>query len=216
MARMAPSEIHEQAAAYALDALDPEDRWTYERHLDTCDRCREEVATLRDIAGELAYAAEGPEPSPELRDRILHAAEAEPRTATVVLMRRRWLFPATAAAAVAAACAAVGLGLWANSLRDGGPGARVIALENRAGHLIVDDRRATLVICLDQAPPGKDYQAWVLKQGDLPYPAGLFEGGCASVPIEEPVEPGNVVAVTLEREGGAEEPTSDILVATPV
>ena len=52
MMRMAQSEIHEQAAAYALDALDPEDRWTYERHLDTCDRCREEVAALREIAGE--------------------------------------------------------------------------------------------------------------------------------------------------------------------
>ena len=59
MMRMAQSEIHEQAAAYALDALDPEDRWTYERHLDTCDRCREEVATLREIAGELAYGADG-------------------------------------------------------------------------------------------------------------------------------------------------------------
>jgi anti-sigma-K factor RskA len=216
MARMAQSEIHDQAAAYALDALDPEDRWTYERHLDTCERCREEVATLRDIAGELAYAAEGPEPSPELRDRILDAAKAEPRTATVVPMRRRWLFPATAVAAVAAACAAIGLGLWANSLRDSQPDTRVIALENRAGQLIVDDGRATLVVCLDRAPSGRTYQAWVLKQGDLPYPAGLFEGGCASVPIEESVEPGNVVAVTLEREGGAETPTSEILVATRV
>jgi anti-sigma-K factor RskA len=213
---MAQPDIHDQAAAYALDALGPEDRWTYERHLDNCDRCREEVATLRDVAGELARAAEGPEPSPDLRSRILDAARAEPRTATVVPLRRRWLFPATAVAAVAAACAAIGLGLWANSLRDSQPDTRVIALENRAGQLIVDDGRATLVVCLDRAPAGRTYQAWVLKEGDLPYPAGLFDGGCDSVPIEEPVEPGNVVAVTLEREGGAEAPTSDILVATPV
>jgi anti-sigma-K factor RskA len=216
MMRMAQSEIHDQAAAYALDALDPEDRWTYERHLDTCDRCRDEVATLRDIAGELAYAADGPEPAPELRERILDAARAEPRTATVVPMRRRWLFPATAAAAVAAACAAVGLGVWANSLRDAPPGARVIALEQRAGQLIVNDGRATLVLCMDEPPAGKTYQAWVLKQGDLPYPAGLFRGGCAAVPIEESVAPGNVVAVTLERAGGVDAPTSDILVAARV
>src|ERR671910_217198 len=117
MMRMAQSDIHDQAAAYALDALDPEDRWTYERHLDTCDRCREEVVTLREIAGELAYGADGPEPAPELRERILDAARTEPRTATVVPMRRPWLFPATAAAAVAAACAAVGPRLWADSLR---------------------------------------------------------------------------------------------------
>ena len=112
MMRMAQSEIHDQAAAYALDALDPEDRWTYERHLDNCDRCREEVATLRDIAGELAYGADGPEPSPDLRERILEAARTEPRTATVVPMRRRWLFPATAAAAVAAAYAFLVGAVW--------------------------------------------------------------------------------------------------------
>ena len=213
---MAEPEIHDQAAAYALDALDPEDRWTYERHLDTCDRCRQEVATLRDIAGELAYAADGPEPTPELRDRILAAARAEPRTAAVVPIRRRWLFPATAVAAVDAACAAIGLGLWANSLRDGPSGARVIALENRAGQLIVNDGTATLVLCIDEAPAGRTYQAWVLQHGDLPYPAGLFRGGCTSVPIEESVEQGNVVAVTLERAGGVESPTTDILVAARV
>ena len=213
---MAQPEIHDQAAAYALDALDPEDRWTYERHLDTCDRCREEVATLRELAGELAYASEGPKPSPELRGRILDAARAEPRTGSVVPLRRRWLFPATAVAAVAAACAAVGLGLWANSLRDSPPGARVIALENRTGQLIVNDGTATLVLCIDEAPAGKTYQAWVLKQGDLPYAAGLFRGGCTSVPIEESVAPGNVVAVTLERAGGVDTPTSDILVAARV
>ena len=211
---MAQPEIHDQAAAYALDALDPEDRWTYERHLDTCDRCRQEVATLRDIAGELAYAAEGPEPSPELRDRILAAASAEPRTATVVPIRRRWLFPATAAAAVAAACAAIGLGLWANSLRDA-PASRVVAVQGAAGSLIVQNDRATLVICLDEAPRGKTYEAWVV-EGDRPRPAGLFPGGCSSVPIEQPVGRGDVVAVTLEDEGGSDRPTSDILASANV
>ena len=211
---MAQPEIHDQAAAYALDALDAEDRWTYERHLDTCERCRREVAILRDIAGELAYAADGPEPSPELRDRVLAAARAEPRTATVVPIRRRWLFPATAVAAVAAACAAIGLGLWANSLRDG-PANRVVAVQGAAGSLIVQDDRATLVVCLAEAPRGKTYEAWVV-EGNSPRPAGLFPGGCSSVPLEEPVDRGDVVAVTLEDEGGSDRPTSDILASAHV
>jgi anti-sigma-K factor RskA len=214
MARMAQSEIHDQAAAYALDALDPEDRWTYERHLDTCDRCREEVAALRDIAGELAYAAEGPEPSPELRDRILDAAKAEPRTATVVPMRRRWLFPATAAAAVAAACAAVGLGLWANSLRDGPAEQRVVPMVG-GGSLIVSDGRATLVACVDDPPAGKTYEAWVIDDG-TPRPAGLFSGGCRSVQLERPVAEGDTVAVTVEDAGGAEAPEGEILMRADV
>ncbi len=214
MARMAQSEIHDQAAAYALDALDPEDRWTYERHLDTCDRCREEVATLRDIAGELAYAAEGPEPSSDLRERILDAAKAEPRTAMVVPMRRRWLFPATAAAAVAAACAAVGLGLWANSLRDD-PLQRVVAIEGAPGHLVVAGDQANLVICLPNTSADKTYEAWVIEVGRA-RPAGVFEGGCRSVPLEEPVRPGDQVAVTLEPAAGSAQPTSPPLASANV
>jgi anti-sigma-K factor RskA len=211
---MAQPEIHEQAAAYALDALDPEDRWTYERHLDTCDRCREEVATLRDIARELAYAAEGPEPSPELRDRILDAAKAEPRTATVVPIRRRWLFPATAVAAVAAACAAVGLGLWANSLRDRPVEQQVVPMQG-GGSLIVADGDATIVACLEDPPPGKTYEAWVI-EGGAPRPAGLFSGGCRSVPLERPVGEGDTVAVTVEDAGGAQTPQGEILMQADV
>jgi anti-sigma-K factor RskA len=211
---MAQPEIHDLAAAYALDALDAEDRWTYERHLDTCERCREEVAALREGAGELAYAADGVEPPAELRDRILAAARAEPRTATVVPMRRRWLFPATAVAAVAAACLAIGLGLWANSLRDG-PSQRVVAVEGAAGNLIVDGERATLVVCLEEIPAERTYEAWVIED-DRPRPAGLFPGGCSSVPLEEPVERGNVVAVTLEAAGGSDEPTTDVLASANV
>ena len=212
MMRMAQSDIHDQAAAYALDALDPEDRWTYERHLDTCDRCREEVVTLREIAGELAYGADGPEPAPELRERILDAARTEPRTATVVPMRRPWLLPATAAAAVAAACAAVGLGLWANSLRDTPP--RVVAMDG-GGSLIVDGDQATLVACVDDPPAGKAYEAWVIED-NRPRPAGLFSGGCRHVPLDEPVEPGNTVAVTLEDAEGSDQPTSEILISADV
>ena len=211
---MARTEIHDLAAAYALDALDPEDRWTYERHLDTCERCREEVAALRDSATELAYAAEGPEPPPELRERILAAARNEPRTAKVVPLRRRWLFPATAVVAVAAACAAVGLGLWANSLRNGPP-QRIVAVQGAPGNLIVSGDRATLVVCLDEAAPNRTYEAWVI-EARRPRPAGLFPGGCSSVPLDEPVEPGDVVAVTLEPAGGSDQPTSDVLATARV
>ncbi len=213
---MTQPELHDLAAAYALNALDPEDRWTYERHLDECERCRNEVARLRETASELAYVAEGPAPPPELRDRILSEARAG-KPAEVVPLRRRWLFPVTAVAAVAAGLTAIGLGLWANSLRDEAPGQRVVAIqsENAAGNLIVAGDEATLVVCLDEAPVGKTYEAWVV-EGEMPRPAGLFPGGCRSVPLEERVSSGDVVAVTLEDEGGAEAPTSDILLSAGV
>ena len=45
---MADEPIHDLTAAYALDALDAHDEERYEEHLATCERCREELAELRD------------------------------------------------------------------------------------------------------------------------------------------------------------------------
>jgi anti-sigma-K factor RskA len=210
---MAQPELHDLAAAYALNALDPEDRWTYERHLDTCEACREEVASLRESAAQLAYAEEGPAPPPELRDRILHAAR-EDRPASAVQFPR-WLFPVTAVAAVAASIAAIGLGLWANSLRDNQAPQRVVAVNGAPGALIVSGDEGKLVLCLDDAPSSKTYEAWVI-QGETPRPAGLFAGGCQTVMLTHPVENGNTVAVTLENEGGSDTPHGDILASANV
>lgn len=215
-AHMAQPELHDLAAAYALNALDPEDRWTYERHLDTCGRCRDEVAALRESAAELGYAVVGPEPSPELRERILRAAREERPAAHVVpLRRRRWLFPATAAAAVAAACAAIGLGLWANSLRGEIDRQRVVATQGQAGRLVISGDEATIVACLDEAPADKTYEAWVI-ENDVPRPAGLFRGGCGAVDLTRRVRDGDVVAVTLEQRGGVETPQGEVLLSANV
>lgn len=207
-------ELHDLAAAYALDALDPEDRWTYERHLDTCDTCRREVAALREGAEQLAYASEGPEPRPELRERILRAAGEERAPQVVPFRPRRWALPLTAAAAVAASIAAVGLGLWANSLR-GGAEQRVVPMTGGAGRVVVSGDSAELLTCVRQAPPGKTYEAWVI-EGDTPRPAGLFRGGCTDVSLTEPVVSGNTVAVTLEPAGGVNRPTGQILLHADV
>jgi anti-sigma-K factor RskA len=212
---MIQPEIHDLAAAYALDALDPEERWTYEQHLYSCERCREEVASLRETAAELAYVPEGPVPSPALRDRILREARAG-RPAEVVPIRRRWLFPATAVAAVAATVAAVGFAVWGLSAQESAPvEQQVVPLTGAPGNLIVAGDEATLVVCLDQPPSGKTYEAWVI-EGDTPRRAGLFPGGCRSVPLEERVASGNTVAVTLENQGGVDAPTSEPLLSANV
>jgi anti-sigma-K factor RskA len=213
MMSMTQPELHDLAAAYALNALDPEDRWTYERHLDTCEPCREEVASLREGAAQLAYAEEGPAPPPELRDRILRAAR-EDRPAPAVQFPR-WLFPVTAVAAVAASIAAIGLGLWANSLRDNQATERVVAVNGAPGALIVAGDEGKLVLCLDEAPASKTYEAWVI-QDKTPRPAGLFAGGCRTVTLAHPVQDGNTVAVTLENEGGSDTPHGDILASANV
>ncbi|MDN5796179.1 MAG: anti-sigma factor [Intrasporangium sp.] len=63
-------DIHALSGAYAVDALDPEERVHFERHLHGCVACQEEVASLRATAAELAGLAETA-PPPALRDAIM-------------------------------------------------------------------------------------------------------------------------------------------------
>ena len=223
------NDPHDLLAAYALDALDDDERERFERHLPDCQECTEQLAVLREPVAALAYAAEGPVPPLELRDRIVEGARAEPHAAVITLPRRNWALGAAAAAAAAAACLAIGLGLWANSLSNSldrernvsaqldrilGENATAKPLVGANGSLIVarTGRAAILVCGLADAPSSKTYQAWVIT-GNLPKPAGVFSGGsgCRPVFLTQPVPNKAMVAVTLERAGGATSPTLPIL-----
>ncbi len=227
------SDLHELVAPYALDALDADERERFERHLAECERCSEQLADLQEAAGALAFAAEGPEPPSSLRGRILESARAESGAKVLAFPRRRWALPAVASVAAAAACAAIGLGLWASSLSRSldrersakagyaravellGGGAQIRRLTDAEGGLLVTPGggEAALVVCgLSPAPPDKTYEAWVIEEG-TPRPAGLFRGGggCPPVLLDRQVPAGAIVAVTLERKGGAEKPTGPIL-----
>jgi len=220
---MEADALHDLTAAYALNALDAEEARRYEAHLARCERCQRELAELSESAGALAYAAEAPLPSADLRARILDRARAE--RPNVVPLRPRWLRPVIAAAAVAA-CAAIGLGLWAVSLsgkldrREAAlarqqrvaqilaqPGSRKISFSR--GTLVVgpDGKGALLLNKLAEPGPGRTYEAWVA-DGGAPQPAGLFAGGTTiAVPLERPVRAGATVLVTEEKAGGTEAPT---------
>jgi len=109
-------ELHELTAAYALDALEPDEARAYEAHLDTCPRCREELAGLAGTASALAYAAAGPQPPAELRGRILETARAERQNVVPLRTRRPLRLTPLVGIAAAAACLLVGLGIWNLSL----------------------------------------------------------------------------------------------------
>lgn len=223
------SDLHELVAPYALDALDEDERERFERHLAECERCSAQLAELRDSVSALAYAAESQPPPAALRDRIIESARGERRAAVIRFPQRNWAFPAAATVAAVAACAAIGLGIWATSLSrsldhersakatyDQLLAAKATArpLVGANGSLLVaDDGRAAIVVCgLSRAPGEKTYEAWVIR-GSTPQPAGLFSGGsgCRPVELTRSVSRGSTVAVTLERAGGADRPTSRIL-----
>ncbi|MCU1351490.1 MAG: hypothetical protein JWM05_699 [Acidimicrobiales bacterium] len=69
-------EIEELLGAYALDAVDPDEREAIELHLRECPRCRAEVSEHREVAGLLSY---GGAPAPEgVWNRIAEELEPAP------------------------------------------------------------------------------------------------------------------------------------------
>jgi len=217
---MDTESIHDLSAAYALDALDADERRAFEDHLAGCERCREEVAAYSSTAEALAYAAGPVGPPPLLRDRILVAARAE--RPNVVPLRPRWVYPVAAVAAVAA-CVAVGLGIWNISLNDRLSRAQALQSVPVAGapaSLVVGPHGSAALVMyrLDAAPAGKTYEAWVIRGKRAPVPAGVFRGGGTTFfPIDGKVKKGSVVAVTVEPSGGSDAPTTKpFVVSEPV
>jgi anti-sigma-K factor RskA len=206
-------DLHELTAAYALDALDADERSAYEAHLAECDRCRTELRDLGETVGALALTAEGPAPPAALRDRILVAAREEGPANVVAIgsaPRRRWY---AVSAVAAAAAAALAIGLWAG-LSGGGGGS---PNDKLAASVSVDNGVAELTVSgLPDAPNGKAYEIWVIEGKTAPKPAGLFTDTGESVALTRPAPAGSTVAVTLEQAGGSETPTAPIRVSTTV
>ena len=228
---MTHEDVHELAAAYALDALDDDERAAFEQHLPGCARCQEAVRTFRETAALLAYATEGPDPPSALRERVLEEAGRERPQPSVVVLRPRRALAITAVAAAAAVAAAVGLGVWAASLSNSLDAERKAASESAriaailtdagstrlplggAGEVVRGEDGAAVLVMRDlaAAPPGQDYEAWVIAEG-VPARAGLFEGGGQEIVLlERSVPKGAIVAVTLEPDGGLDQPTGDVL-----
>ncbi len=235
------TDIHLQAAAYALDALDDAERQAFEAHLDGCERCLAEVASFEGAVLGLADAADRAELPAGLRERVLAAAHAESsvvvslevararRRTAQQLLRPQVLAPAFAAAAAAAVALAVwGAGVSGSldrerSARRAEAGALAAFADpaatrtssGNASLAVASGRGALSLAKLPPAPAGKIYQAWVIPPGKAPIPAGLFDvrGGRAVIVLEPTVEPGAIVAITLEAAGGAPAPTGTPLLA---
>ena len=202
---MEPLSVHDLTAAYAVDALGPEDVARYEAHLAQCESCRDELAAFSETVAALALAVDSPPPPGHLRTAILAAAAAE-RSNVVPLLRRSWAFRATAAAAAVAACAAVGFGIWSASLNS-----KLDKRHDVSAVIAVNASSvATLTVSgLPAAPAGKTYEVWVLPAHGAAQPAATFHGGATTVVrLARNVSKGDVIAATVERAGGVSVPTT--------
>lgn len=102
------SEIQEVLGAYALDAIDTEERAVIEEHLDTCEECRAVVGAHLETAGMLA--AEPAQPPERVWEGIKDVIRDDDQSAPTPMVRpptRRSPWVIRGAAALAAAAAVV-------------------------------------------------------------------------------------------------------------
>ncbi|NEB74323.1 anti-sigma factor [Streptomyces sp. SID14478] len=71
----AAPDLHTLTGAYALDALEEDERIAFEQHLAACQSCTQEVRELTATAGRLALAATMPVP-PQLKNQVMAQIDA--------------------------------------------------------------------------------------------------------------------------------------------
>ncbi|MGW7191744.1 anti-sigma factor, partial [Streptomyces sp. NPDC054838] len=226
-------QLHALSGAYALDALDPEEREAFARHLPSCPLCAQEVGEFAATAARLGSAvALAPPPGmrAEVLARIDSVRQQPPPRRGIVALRRRAL-PLALAACLAGALALGGTALWqreqareaaraVHDLRDltdviAAPDARTVTGRTVSGAratVVVSEARnqaAFLSSGLPAAPAGKTYQLWFADGGGM-RPAGLVPGDGGTL-MNGPVGRATAVGLTLEPAGGSARPTSQPL-----
>jgi anti-sigma-K factor RskA len=217
-------DIRELLPAFALGAIPERDAGDVRAHLATCRQHDAELAEFESVAASLPLAAEEREPTPELRQRLLSAFDAElnrtqaaptSEPARIVPFVRRqslgWLAAASLFVAV------IGLGIWNVMLQTNdegsGSGWTVSADLTGAGvdgHFWYLERRQLAVVSMDEMPElpaGRVFQAWGIYDGE-PVSLGVMPHE-TTVAMKADLTGATMFAITEEPEGGSDQPTSD-------
>ncbi|WP_246855642.1 anti-sigma factor [Nocardioides xinjiangensis] len=227
------SDLHKLTGAYALDALDDLERARFEQHLAGCDDCRAEVAELRETAALLAGSVATPAPA-SLRDSVLAGiSQVRPLPPEVPEQApgsthrgRRWM-PFLVAAALALVLG-VGAALTRPWVGDDAPrltvaeqvlqapDAQEVSVDlGEAGRATVvrsrsEDRAVIVTEDMVAAPDGKDYELWLQTPDEEMVPAGLMpDDPDQTVVLDGSAAEAIAVGITVEPDGGSEQPTSD-------
>jgi len=221
--------------AYVLGALPEQERRELEEYLAAHPERQAEIDELGNVASLLALSPPEQEPPPELRRSIMDVVEAEaqrpPARTRSWLAGVRELLSVRNLALGAAALLVIGLFSWnmllqgqvqdlqgqVASLQDSQE-SRMVALAGtgaaqraRAEVILLEDHKAVLMAeDMPSVPENKTYQIWVI-EGDVPQPGGLFEpdGETVAAVVEKPLDEDDVIAITIEPDGGSQQPTTD-------
>ncbi|NNE12030.1 MAG: hypothetical protein HKN41_07260 [Ilumatobacter sp.] len=234
------ADVHSLSAAYALDALDADERVEFEAHLADCADCTAEVAEFGAVAGALGDATEQA-PPPHLKSAIMsqlddvpqeHETWPAPSASVTSLTERRRSFSMAQLLSAAAAITLIAVGaIVLAGTRGGGsdfddvvaaPDAVVTDLAGEAGTIEIVwsaelDQVAVRGEGLADLSDEQRYALWAIVDG-VPVAAGLFEadgGRFQEVAAIADVD-AEAWGVTIESAEGSDAPTSDIILFADV
>ncbi len=227
---MEHGEIRELIPAFAIGAVDADERRAVERHVDECAECRHDLEQFRSAHDSMAAAVEPADLPTGFVDRVVNLAVGEKDLS--VRRARRWRGLAVAfSAAVVAAAIVIGVTV-VESRNDAETQQRVLRLlaSNEGipltgdGDVIArvaatDDGSRFAIAGIEAAPEGKTYQLWLMRGEGCPataprrcelVSAGTFdtEDGVALLELDHEVAEWEDAAVTLEPDPGSEAPTT--------
>jgi anti-sigma-K factor RskA len=229
-------ETHMLTGAYALGAVDDLEAARVRELLRTSPEAAAEVRSFTETAARLG-AAEAVEPPPGMRAAVL-AQVAQTRQAPPITVPKHTastrLARLVSVAAAALLVVALGAGVTALTFRDrasdaeaanqamtevlADPDRQVVDADFAGGHatLVVSGERVVVLGTDVPAPPeGKAYQLWMIPDGEgaEPIPSvTLTPTGDGEFWADTTgYEAGQAMAVTVEPEGGSQQPTSDPL-----
>jgi anti-sigma-K factor RskA len=232
--------------AYALGALDDEERSAVAAWLQADEARQRELASYQAVVDRMPLLVEERDPPPDLRRRLIAAAAvdlpapavapAAPPPAQLAWYRRPGPWAAIAAVLLVTTLA---LGAWSAAL--GGQlaasRAQVAILQaqprvtihavtgtpnapNATGEVVyLPQQQAAFLTVSNLPPPAADrsYQVWFIQDGK-PVSAGLLPTGPNQAAARLPADLGRyeAIAVSLEPAGGSPAPTGPIVVAGPL
>lgn len=225
----------EDLAAYVLGALEPREAAEFERHLEGCERCQDEVRWFEPAVHLLPESVERQEPPPQLRAALMAEvrsdAQGEERRERGSLLPdwlrdgfgSRGLRLATGLAVVAFAIAAVAgyeIGKGGSGSESNGGGVTLSSHEHGiTAKMVSEGEGGTLHLAgVHQLPPDKVLEAWVRREGTVEAVPALMvpdRKGQAETTISD-MKGVDTVMVTEEPQGGSEEPTGEPIVTMSV
>ncbi len=238
----ATPHVEDLIGAYALDAVDPDERALVQAHIEQCERCRIELQEFTEAAVVLSDGREVAPPT-ALRARLLDAISEQTQAASSleeVPSRPPGRSPSSASGgralwglAAAGLLAVGGWGIWQGVSEDLSPidqviqadDARTFKTEYEGDTITVVssaslDRAVLLTENLPELADDEVYQAWWVNADEEILSAGVLEDGAGQAEGEVRLEgdPAEVVAFALSVEpmGGSAQPTTDPVVLLPL